>query len=132
MPVRFLVLLAVISLAACQAPGAGPTAPAPVEVSGVVRAGPVCPVVTQPADPACDDRLVSGAVMLVTTPDGREVARATSGDDGGFTLHLAPGDYVVVPQPVDGLMGTAAAVDVRVVAGEAPAPLSVTYDTGIR
>jgi hypothetical protein len=116
--------------------GASPSASAAVaaSVTGMVHAGPVCPV-EKPGDPACADRPVKGAVLVVTTVAGAEIARATSAADGTFSLALPPGDYVVVPQPVDGLMGTARPLPFQVPAagaGVSPTPLDVAYDTGIR
>jgi Carboxypeptidase regulatory-like domain len=103
-----------------------------VEVRGSVTAGPTCPVVTNPPDPACAERPVPGAVLVVTTTAGEEVARATSGADGTFRLALDPGSYRLVAQPVDGLMGTPAPLDLEVVGGEPINDLQVSYDTGIR
>lgn len=115
---------------------AAPTTPAPagaITVTGRVHAGPVCPVEKVPPDPACADRAVAGAVLVVTTAAGAEVARATSAADGTFSVALPPGDYILVPQPVAGLMGTAQPLPFRAQAdGAAPAPLDVAYDTGIR
>lgn len=101
-------------------------------VAGVVTAGPTCPVVTQPPDPACSDRRVDGAVIRVVDADGRQVAEATSAADGSFGLRLAPGDYVLLPQPVEGLMGTAPEQELRVPPGGGSAPIAISYDTGIR
>jgi len=99
-------------------------------LSGKVVSGPSCPVVTEPPQPGCDARPVAGAVLLVLDADGREVDRVTSDRDGSFTLRLPPGHYRLVPQPVQGLMGTAPEQDVMV--DGAPPTLTVTYDTGIR
>jgi hypothetical protein len=71
-------------------------------------------------------------VIVVLDDAGVEVARATTGADGTFTLGLAPGSYRLVPQPVEGLMGTATAQQVGVAAGERMAELTLAYDTGIR
>jgi hypothetical protein len=101
-------------------------------VRGRVTAGPTCPVVTDPPDPNCADRPVSGAVLVVTNPAGAEVARVTSQQDGTFVLQLAPGSYRMTPQPKEGLMGTPAPVDFEVAAGKPLTELQVSYDTGIR
>jgi hypothetical protein len=101
-------------------------------IRGLVLAGPTCPVVTDPPDPGCAERPVAGAVLIVVDGAGAEVGRVTSAADGSFAIALAPGAYRVIPQPVDGLMGTAGQVDVRVEAGEPSAQVAVAYDTGIR
>jgi len=124
--------LFVAILTACPAPASQPTVgPAEVEVSGVVQAGPVCPVERQPPDPACADRPVAGATLLVTK-NGDEVTRTPSAADGTFELRLAPGEYELVPQPVQGLMGTAQPIALTLRTGEPLPPLVVAYDTGIR
>jgi len=100
-------------------------------LSGRVSAGPTCPVVTNPPDPNCADRAVPGAELVIESLDGTEVATTTSDSDGAFSVALAPGSYRIVPQPVDGLMGTAEPLEVQVVLGE-PAVVEIVYDTGIR
>ena len=101
-------------------------------IRGAVVAGPTCPVVTDPPDPDCADRAVADAVLVILDADGAEVARVTSADDGTFAVDLAPGAYRIVPQPVEGLMGTAPELDVRVEIGEPADEVAVAYDTGIR
>jgi hypothetical protein len=142
---RILVMAAVLlGLAACSAP-AGPSLGSPAtaalasssagNVSGVATAGPVCPV-ERPGDSACASRPVGGAVIVVTRPDGSELARVTTALDGRFSLDLPAGEYVLVPQRVDGLLGTAPSVPFTVgstdQSGPSPSPLHVEYDTGIR
>jgi hypothetical protein len=134
----------VLGLAACVAPAA-PSAGSPTAVPvssspignviGVATAGPVCPV-EQPGDSACNPRPVSNAVIVVTRRDGTEVARTTTAADGRFSLDLSAGDYILVPQPVNGIMGAAQSVPFTVGSadqpGASPMALHVEYDTGIR
>ncbi|MHB8397996.1 MAG: hypothetical protein ACYDCI_03585 [Candidatus Limnocylindrales bacterium] len=122
--------VAALLLAGCTvAPGAGGGG---IVVVGTVLAGPTCPV-QRPGDSACADRPVAGAVLDVTTVGGAEVARVTSDGAGGFQVTLPVGAYVLVPQPVPGLLGTAPPVAFTVSAsGSSPASLDVSYDTGIR
>ena len=130
-----LLSLAVTALvlAGCTvAPGAGGAGGGGIVVVGTVLAGPTCPV-QRPGDSACADRPVAGAVLVVTTVGGAEVARVTSDGGGGFQIILPAGAYVLVPQPVPGLLGTAPSVAFTLTAsGSSPAPLEVAYDTGIR
>jgi hypothetical protein len=133
---RHLVLglvaaIAVVSGACTGAPV--PSASGTVAISGIATAGPVCPV-ERPGDSACAARPVSGATIVVTTPGGAEVARVTTGADGRFVVDLPEGDYILVPQPVEGLMGTAPPVPISVpsAGSPAPSPFPLLYDTGIR
>jgi hypothetical protein len=110
----------------------GDALPAETGVSGVVVAGPTCPVETIPPQSGCEPQLVHGAVLVVQDADGREVARATSAVDGTFQVVLAPGAYRLVPQPVEGLMGTAGESTFSLELGEPWIDLTIDYDTGIR
>ncbi len=114
---------------ACQQPAdVDPT----TRVTGVVLAGPTCPVVRNPPDPACEDRSVAGAEIVAIDATGQEVARASTDADGRFTLALPVGEYRLVPQPVEGLLGTASPTEIVVVDGAILEPLTIVYDTGIR
>lgn len=99
--------------------------------SGLVHAGPTCPVVQIPPDPACADRPVEDAVLVIQDASGREVARVSTGDDGTFLVTLPPGTYTLVPQPVEGLMGTSPEQTIVVIDGPVDG-IDVAYDTGIR
>lgn len=128
-----LVLLA-LAVAACGAPRdtvATPTTVGGVSVTGYVHAGPVCPVVSNPPDPACADRPVGDALIVVEDPSGATVAEIRTGSDGRFMVRLAPGAYTLVPQAVDGLMGTASSQEV-ILGSEPISGLDFAYDTGIR
>jgi hypothetical protein len=103
-------------------------------IVGRAHSGPVCPVERNPPDPACADRPVAGALVIVRGADGHPVSQATTNPDGTF---LAPvpggGSYNVEAQPTAGLLGTPAAVQVVVPDGAgAWAVVDLAYDTGIR
>jgi hypothetical protein len=90
-------------------------------------------VVSNPPDPACADRPVAGAVIVVRDAGGTEVARATTAADGTYAIALAPGSYRVEALPVEGLMGLPEAQSVTVPGGvEEPIQVDLAYDTGIR
>jgi hypothetical protein len=118
--------------------GAIPPVDVPAEggpwIVGRALAGPTCPVVQDPPDPACEDRPVEGAVVVVRDPSGTQVAEATSSADGIFLAAVPEGGtYVVEPQPVEGILGTAAPFEVVVPDGPAAWVVAdVGYDTGIR
>jgi hypothetical protein len=100
-------------------------------ITGHTTAGPVCPVETNPPDPACAPRPVADAEIVVRDGSGAVIGSIRSGPDGAFTLPLPPGSYVVAANPVDGLMGTPAPAEVVVVDGSLTV-LELGYDTGIR
>lgn len=103
-----------------------------VTVSGRAVAGPTCAVESASPDPSCADRPVPDAVVVIHDEEGNEVGRMTTEQDGRFSVDLHPGSYVFVPQPVEGLMGTAPPVEVNIEAGPEPSEVVVAYDTGIR
>ena len=129
-----ILVLALLAVAASgcggQPEGSGTTDPG-YAVSGYAHAGPTCPVEQDPPDPACDDRPVAGAVLIVRTTAGEVVTEITTASDGTFTVTLPPGSYTLEPQPVEDLMGTASEQQLLVV----DTPLTgndLAYDTGIR
>jgi hypothetical protein len=99
---------------------------------GTVKAGPSCPVVMDPPDPACADRPVAGAIIVVTNADGGAVMQIVVGADGTYDVPLGPGVYTLTPLPVEGFMGTPAPQTVRLEVGDGMATILFWYDTGIR
>lgn len=111
-------------------PGTGGDGPARVTVQ--LSAGPVCPVETIPPDPNCAPRSVSNAEVTLYDASGKEVATATSDEDGKVSFfEVEAGAYYVIAQPVEGLMGTPDAQAFAVLGGD-QVGLSFGYDTGIR
>jgi hypothetical protein len=94
-------------------------------------AGPVCPVEQNPPDPACAPRPVTNVEVLVFNAAGQQVGEWVTDDRGTVAMQLPSGAYYVVPAPVEGLMGTAAAQAFAAVGGD-QVDLVLGYDTGIR
>ncbi len=100
-------------------------------ITGVVVAGPVCPVESDPPDPNCAPRPVVGARIVLEPASGRDLT-AVSDDTGTFVVELfETGRYQIVPQPVEGLMGTAPPLEMTIQAGANDIGF-IVYDTGIR
>lgn len=93
--------------------------------------GPICPVESDPPDPACASQPVPGAVVVVRDVAGAEVASVTTGDDGTLFIELEAGTYTLEAQPVEGTMSPPAAASVTVPDGGG-IPVTLEYDTGIR
>jgi hypothetical protein len=127
---RVLLLASLTGLFGACTPGA--TTGIAVAVPIHAQAGPVCPVERVPPDPACADRPVADAQIVVTDAAGTQVASGMTNAAGDLVLRLPAGSYVVTPQRAPGVMGTASAVPIQVVAGASQAPVVVVYDTGIR
>jgi hypothetical protein len=119
----------VLVIAACTGGSIPPVAPG-TGITFIAAAGPTCPV-EQPGDPACAPRPVAGASIAILDGRGNTVATVVTDAQGSAFAAVPAGDYVVQPQPVEGLMGTAESQNVTVVDG-AEASVSLAYDTGIR
>lgn len=125
---------------ACNTPGgtaspspSGVPAGAPTTVTGLVTAGPVCPVERNPPDPSCAPRMLASAVIVATDTDGREVARTATAPDGSYLLTIGQtGTFTITAQPVAGLMRAPAPATVTLAFPGATERIDLTYDTGIR
>ena len=103
-------------------------------ITGILLAGPSCPVETVPPDPACAPRPVVDAVVIATDQQGHEVGRALSDNAGHFEFVLAPGTYTLAPQATTDAGWRIPGPKV-VDAGQGssdPVEVDFVYDTGIR
>ncbi len=126
LPVLFGTLLFLVS---CSSVPSTTTDEPSYSVEGLVHAGPTCPTAADPPAPGCEDRAVEGARLRIVDSSGRPVAEVTTDASGHFTVELPAGEYTLLPQPVEGLLGTAPEQNFDVpTSGE----LDVAYDTGIR
>jgi len=103
----------------------------PVNLEIALIAGPTCPVVRNPPDPACAPRPVANAQIDVYDVSGNLVASGSSGADGLAASQLPAGAYFAVPAAVDGLMGQPEPLAFGALGGDTVS-LTLTYDTGIR
>lgn len=93
-----------------------------------VMAGPTCPA-ERVGDPACAPRPVKGAQLRLS---GASTITLVTGVRGtARDTRIPVGAYRLVPQPVDGLMGTPAPRHIVIRYGEATR-VTLTFDTGIR
>ncbi|HEX7275893.1 MAG TPA: hypothetical protein VF244_00825 [Acidimicrobiales bacterium] len=110
------------------------TAAPQAEVVGTVRFSPVCPVESDPPDPACAPRPGRATVELARA-DGIVVALDRTGDDGAFAITVPPGAYQVLAFPAQaaGVGGGCQADPAEVtVAADTSTTVAVSCDTGIR
>ncbi len=100
---------------------------------GRVTASPVCPVESNPPDPACEPRVVGGATIVVRGAAGNQVGSAVTDAAGVYRVAVPAGSYTIVASPVQGLLGIPAPAPAVVPAGAgAFARVDLSYDTGIR
>ena len=89
----------------------------------------MCPVVQEGIP--CPDQPVASRLDLHHRRRREVIAEVVTDADGLYSVELRPGSYRVTPQFVEGLMGTAAPVEVTIIAASTTV-LDFSYDTGIR
>ncbi len=122
-PVRLLTLALFCGIAGCGAPAA----PGNTTLVGTVVRGPVQPV-CQVGVP-CDAPFSAG---FAVQQEDRVVASFRSDTQGHFEVLLAPGRYVVVPNPDAPLMSPKAQAKDVMVGPSGPTTVVLHFDTGIR
>ncbi len=113
------------ALLALQACGAGSTETG--VITGVVKLGPIMPVCRE--DVPCDG-VYKGAKVVLRTPGGQVVQRATADDKGEFRMDATAGRFEVGVE-VDGPMPSCTPAQVSVKARES-VHVEIDCDSGIR
>ena len=114
-------LLVTGSLAACDLAN---SAPLTTGLTGLVVRGPITPVCQ--ADVPCDAPFSAGFSVRVR---GRTVGHFRSDADGHFTIYLAPGSYLIVPDPDAPVFAQTKTVEVG---DSGLTTVTLDFDTGIR
>jgi hypothetical protein len=122
-----LALIAASLLAGACAASSSTTGSGESGIRGTVLLGPTCPVET--IEHPCPDKPIV-ANVVVSSPQGKKVAGARSGDDGRFSVSVPPGDYVITVADLQGIP-FAKPVSVSVPDGEF-VEVTVSVDSGIR
>jgi len=100
-------------------------------IEGIVLIGPTRPVV-RVGDDTPDEVPIATQLQVVRAPDGGEVARLESGQDGKFRIALPPGEYVVRQAQEPGRRyPIAAEVPVQVHSGKYSS-ITLHLDSGLR
>ena len=115
------VVVGALLLASCA------SAPSDSGIKGMVTIGPTSPV-EQPGE---TNVAPYSARILIKNTTGRRIAEVESGEDGRFSVNLAPGRYVLEPQSGAAGLPVAEPQDVTVKAHRFT-EVSVAYDSGIR
>jgi hypothetical protein len=127
MKVKILLAPIVLLLMACSVL-ATPT-PTDSGITGKVSVGPMCPVIIEGQE--CPDRPLQ-ATLIVNSPDGKKIVQFQTDAKGIFKVPLAPGDYILHPEPPQGKpLPFASDQPFTVLPGEFTR-LNVQYDSGIR
>jgi len=98
-------------------------------ITGKALVGPMCPVVREGEE--CPDQPLQ-ATITVNNLEGRKIVQFQTDEQGNFKVPLAPGEYILHPEPPEGKpLPFAAEQHFTVKPGEFTR-LTVTYDSGIR
>ncbi|MFM9864850.1 MAG: carboxypeptidase-like regulatory domain-containing protein [Micropepsaceae bacterium] len=117
-----VTFIALLALQACEA-GSMETG----VIEGVVKLGPIMPV-CQVGVPC--DGVYKGATVVLRTPGGQVVKRATADDKGAFWMDAPTGRFDVAVD-VEGMLPSCTPVPVLVEAGKT-ARVEIECDSGIR
>jgi hypothetical protein len=98
-------------------------------IGGSVLLAPTCPVET--VESPCPARPLAGVPVRVVDADGNVFASAVSGDEGAFTIDVAPGSYLLTASIEEDPARSVKPVRVEVRAGEV-VHADVLVDSGIR
>lgn len=122
-----MLLAACVAVGVTGCDGDDPVGP-DTGLAGTVVRGPTQPVCRQ--DDPCEDEPF--AALFNVARDGRVVGQFQSAEDGTFSIALAPGDYVVIPDesaPI--LFPTRQSQEVEV-GSTGFTEVVLSFDTGIR
>jgi hypothetical protein len=123
------VLVSLTLLAGC-ARGSSEGSDEPLgTIRGSVLLAPTCPVET--VESPCPGRPLAGVPVRVVDTDGDVRASAVSGDDGSFTIDVAPGSYLLTASIEEDPARSVKPVRVEVRAGEV-VHADAQVDSGIR
>ena len=101
-------------------------------IQGRVLLGPICPVMREPPEERCADRLFETDLVLTTSDGARIVKRFSSDAKGEFRVSLPPGFYLIRSAPGGPIMPSCFKGEVIEVRINVYAETIVHCDTGIR
>ena len=123
------VVLSITLLAACARGSSEGSDERLGTINGSVVLAPTCPVET--TESPCPGHPLAGVPVRVVDADGNELASSVSGDDGAFTIDVAPGSYLLTASIEKDPARSVAPVRVVASAGEV-VHADVLVDSGIR
>lgn len=112
---------------ACSGPE---PAPAQSGIKGLVTIGPTCPESRDAEE--CERAPYEAKLVIKDLETGEEAARVQSGEDGAFSVELAPGEYVVEPAKRNTLVPPYADPQTVIVREGAFTSIEIVYDSGVR
>lgn len=124
-----IVLLSLTLLAGCARGSNEGSDERLATIRGSVLLAPTCPV--ESTESPCPGRPLAGVPVRVVDADGNVRASAVSGDDGAFSIDVAPGNYLLTASIEEDPARSVKPVRVSVRAGEV-VHVDALVDSGIR
>ncbi|OHA57014.1 MAG: hypothetical protein A2114_01255 [Candidatus Vogelbacteria bacterium GWA1_51_14] len=101
-------------------------------IQGSVSLGPICPVVSDPPDPACADKPYATRLALTTADQARVIKEFDSDAAGRFRVEAPPGEYAIRSAVAANILPYCQNVGPIKLAVNDYVEVAVTCDTGIR
>jgi hypothetical protein len=104
-------------------------------LEGIISIGPICPVETDPPDPAClptAETYKAYPVSIWTLNGSKKIAHLNPALDGSYKTELVYGDYLVILENGQNKLGSSnLPVEVSIIP-QNKTVLNIDIDTGIR
>ncbi|HEX7467752.1 MAG TPA: hypothetical protein VF324_04075 [Methanobacterium sp.] len=104
-------------------------------LEGVISIGPICPVETDPPDPAClptAETYKAYAVSVWTLNESKKIAQLNPALDGSYKIELVYGDYLVILENEQNRPGSSNLPAEVSIIPQNKTVLNIDIDTGIR
>ena len=104
-------------------------------LKGVITIGPLCPVQTDPPDPAClptAETYKSYPVVVMTSDGKKKVVQLSPELNGSFSIELAAGSYLVVLENNQNGISRSNLPSLVSIMSNNETFLNIDIDTGIR
>ncbi len=101
-------------------------------IRGTVLLGPTCPVMRNPPDPQCADKVYKTNLVLTTADQSHVITEFSSDADGKFNVKIQPGEYAIQSTAVANILPRCRSSGTVRVSVNSYTETTVYCDTGIR
>jgi len=104
-------------------------------LEGIISIGPLCPVEKEPPDTDClptYETYKAYPVSIWTSGRSKKIAQLTPALDGSYSINLEPGDYQVILETGQNIIGSSNLPAEVVINSQTKTVLNIDIDTGIR
>lgn len=101
-------------------------------IFGTVLLGPTCPVMRDPPDPQCADKLYKTSLVVTTADGARVIKEFQSNAEGRFGVDLPPGEYSIHSAAAANVLPYCSSNGIVEVKYNDSIEVVISCDTGIR